>query len=232
MNFWSAQRCFLCPLASHVELTSKRTQRLSGSVLRSAEPCRLWVRVCVCVQTVCLKDSIWRWEEASSQLQCDICFSLHLSETHTVSARLVCVCLCVQACGACACVYAGGSLVKQLILVISVVNWSPQAVHWPLGRTSSLNCLCRDEYTHAWAHKHTQNTCTHTHTRTHIGLAAVAHCGEITGGSCRGDEPENLCWNQYIIRILAATYEVDWIFVVTQSCDFSFYVHQLHRYWL
>lgn len=168
--------------------------------------------------------SVWVQLE-EDQLSQNSCVPLH-RDLGTKLSRVVLSAetkrsVCLTGC-ACACVYAWGSLVKQLILVISVVNWSPQAVHWPLGRTSSLNCLCRDEYTHAWAHKHTQNTCTHTHTRTHIGLAAVAHCAEITGGSCRGDEPENLCWNQYIIRILAATYEVDWIFVVTLTLWFQF----------
>lgn len=100
-----------------------------------------FLSVCVSALTVCLEDSVWK---ASSRLQCDICFSLHLSETHTLPAHLMHVCVQVCVCA----FYAGGSLVEQLMLVISVVNSSPRALHWPLGRTFSLQCLCTDK--HAW----------------------------------------------------------------------------------
>lgn len=44
--------------------------------------------------------------------------------------------------------HAAHSSAEQLMFVISVVDWSPQALRWSWGRAFSLHCYCRMQSTH------------------------------------------------------------------------------------
>lgn len=111
---------------------------------------RLWellfsAELCCLFFCVCLEESAW----GSSQLQSDICFSLHLSEIYTL-----CLNLCIQVCLGVCLHYAGGLLVEQLMLVISVVSWSPAALDRPRGE-SIFSTVLSQQQIHTQLHTYT-----------------------------------------------------------------------------
>lgn len=138
--------------------------------------------LCVCV--FCLEDSVWGWEEASSQLQCDICFSLHLSETHTVRARLMHVCMhvCMFVCASLFMLEVHRSNSWSWLSVLSTRAPGPSTGPWggrpPCSAYVETNTHMHE---HTNTHETAYSTCTHTSRCT--GVAAVTYCAGIIGAA-------------------------------------------------